>query len=458
MVPRMTRTLRRAAGPLLAALALLVPTPALANGRFPAASHVVLGRGAAARMIVLRTTFGLIVSEDEGQTFRWICEDMTVWPNVLPLTYDPAVELHRERAILIGHENGLNRMRNVCKVDPVATASARNIIDLATDGDAANLYAIESDLGRANRVLRSTDGGQTFTPQGAGVRDVLFTTLDVAPSRSARVYAAGRDVNDQAPRFFRSDDEGVTLERVDADFLGAQELWVSGVSPRDPDTVFVRAVRGLGTLLMRSTDGGRHFTRIAETAGAMLGFAVSDDGRVVWYGGPRDGLWRSTDGGDRFERVSSTPVLCLRARGDALYVCSDWLTQGWALGRSMDQGRSIAPLVNFEDLAGPFTCGASEEHTVCVERWPMILVNFMRERDLVAAARPDAGVGAVFDAGRTLDAGASPMSPAVTRPGCDCDAGLGGKGARSWALLLCAALLRARRRGGPRGAKEPQVR
>lgn len=438
----MIRSLRRAAAALLAALTLHAPAAVLANGRFPAASHVVLGRGAASRMIVLRTTFGLVVSDDAGESFRWICEDMTVWPNVLPLTYDPAVELHRDRAILIGHENGLNRMRNVCKVDPVPTASGRNIIDLATDGDAANLYAIEAVLGRPSRVLRSTDGGLTFSPQGLGVRDVLFTTLDVAPSQRTRVYAAGRGTNDQTPRFFRSDDEGVTLDRVEADFLGAQELWVSGVNPMDADTVFVRAVRGLGTLLMRSTDGGRHFTRIAETAGAMLGFAVSDDGRTVWYGGPLDGLWRSTDGGDRFERVSSTPVLCLRARADVLFVCSDWLTQGWALGRSMDQGRSVTPLVNFEQLPGPFACGVSEEHTVCVERWPMILVNFMRERDLVAPRTPDAGLRA----GGSLDGGAPARSPAETRAGCDCNTGPGPARIAPYAWLLALCGIRARRR------------
>lgn len=451
----------------LLALALLTPRAARANGRFPAASHVVLGRGAAERMIVLRTTFGLVVSEDLGETFHWICEEMTVWPNVLPQTYDPPVELHRERAILIGNESGMNRMRNVCKVDPVPSARGRGIIDLASDGEASALFAIEATPGGVNHVLRSTDGGLTFSALGAGVSGVLFTTLDVAPSRRARVYAAGRAEQDQSVRFYRSDDEGMTLERVETDFFGAQELWVSGVSPADPDTVFVRAVRGLGTMLLRSTDGGRHFSRIAESSGAMLGFAVSDDGRTVWYGA-REGLWRSADGGDHFDRVSTTPVLCLRARGDALYVCSDWLTQGWALGRSMDQGSSIVPLVGFEDLDGPFACSENEPHTVCVDRWPSLLNGFVRERDGADAGRPDVvfplrrdtGVDApdvpaaspdvpARDAGRAMDAGAradaAVIAPASASCGCAVPGRGGGGGALAGLVGVCAIRRRCRR-------------
>ena len=40
----------------------LLPWPARANGRFPAAQYVVLGPGARGDHIALRTTFGLIVS------------------------------------------------------------------------------------------------------------------------------------------------------------------------------------------------------------------------------------------------------------------------------------------------------------------------------------------------------------------------------------------------------------
>src|SRR6187402_1605596 len=46
---------------------------ARANGRFPAANHLVV-HPEAPRELVLRATFGLLVSRDAGATWHWVCE------------------------------------------------------------------------------------------------------------------------------------------------------------------------------------------------------------------------------------------------------------------------------------------------------------------------------------------------------------------------------------------------
>lgn len=128
--------------------------------------------------------------------------------------------------------------------------------------------------------------------------------------------------------------------------------------------LYVRVVEGFGSALLRSGDGGAHFEVVARTRDAMLGFAISDDGRTVWYGSPDEGLFRATDGGQRFTRVGMLPTHGLRFHGGALWLVTDWVRQPWALGRSMDAGEHFEAVLRFEDVLGPPMCARPSEGTV----------------------------------------------------------------------------------------------
>ena len=54
-------------------LALTLASPAMANGRFPQASEIVFSPNHP-HLVVMRTTFGLLISHDDGTTWQWICE------------------------------------------------------------------------------------------------------------------------------------------------------------------------------------------------------------------------------------------------------------------------------------------------------------------------------------------------------------------------------------------------
>src|SRR5437868_6340998 len=54
-------------------ISLVSPRPARANGRFPQASQIVFAPGDPHTM-VMRTTFGLLVSHDDGASWQWVCE------------------------------------------------------------------------------------------------------------------------------------------------------------------------------------------------------------------------------------------------------------------------------------------------------------------------------------------------------------------------------------------------
>ncbi|MBI5517940.1 MAG: hypothetical protein HY909_29480 [Deltaproteobacteria bacterium] len=445
--------------------AALVTASADANGRFPAASHVVVGPGRASDVIALRVTFGLLVSYDAGRSFRWLCEDAMYWPVVVGGNVDPAVELLSDGTTAVGFEAGINMVRRGgCRVDPLGGSMGRVVADLTTDPAGMTLLGIESNPGTLNHVLRASAGGGALEPLGPGVINVDFLSLEVAPSRPSRVYLTGRDARTRAPRVYRSDDGGSMVTRVEAPFpMAVDEVYVSGVDPTDPDTVYFRANEGAGSALYRSTDGGSRVTRVATTTGPMYGFALSDDGRRVWYGSLEDGLFRSDDRGEGFSRVNRLEVLCLRHHAGQLYACSNWLT-GFALGRSGDGGGSFTSLLRFEDLGGPLDCrDGNMGHQYCVERWDVLqtmLATVPRDAGARDAAAPgDASArdaATTPDAPAALDSGAVDASPRVNPaapPGpCQCRApGATPRSTGFLPLLAWALALRRRVRRGSGG-------
>jgi hypothetical protein len=76
----------RLAWPLvgLFSVALTLPTEAHANGRFPATVNIQFQTGKA-DFLLLPATFGLLLSRDGGESFRWVCEEAIGYGG----TYDP---------------------------------------------------------------------------------------------------------------------------------------------------------------------------------------------------------------------------------------------------------------------------------------------------------------------------------------------------------------------------------
>lgn len=383
---------------------VLGATPASANGRFPTAQDVVVGPGSRSDVIVLRTTFGLVVSRDAGATFHWMCEAQIYRPLFLTGEVDPSIAVAADGSIVFGFPRGIHLSPDGCQIARDPAAMDHYIADLTTNPTGERLFAIESDPGMPNHVLRADSRGLRFERLGAGVAGVLFTNLDVAASRPGRLYASGFTAGTRSPRIFRSDDDGVTLVPLAPDLGPAEDAWLSGVDPTDPDVLYVRSYMGGGTALLRSADGGAHFTRVASTSGPMLGFALSDDGQVVWMGSAEDGLWRSDDRGRSFAPVSDLPTLCLRQHAGVLWACSDWTRRPFALGRSRDGGRTFESVLRWGDVAGPFTCDPSlMGPTVCGWQWPGVQDQLQRVADAGGVVKEPPPV--VMDAGGRADTG-----------------------------------------------------
>jgi hypothetical protein len=441
-------------------VATVVATPAAANGRFPAAQLVQLSPDG--QTVALRLTFGFALSEDRGQSWRWLCEELL---NYGSGSFDPAFTLDATRRLHVGAPDGLARVSSDrCSHDRVPNLEREFVIDLDRSRDGRTVLAITSsgaELAR-NRVWRSDDGGQTFAPLGAGFGpETLFETVEVARSNVQRVYATAVRNSPRRVLFFRSDDGGATLRESSLDMFGVDDGFIAGVDSTNADVVYVRARlqgsasldAGAGaspTVLLRSDDGGASFREIARSTGAMNGFALSDDGRTVWYGTthPDDGLRRSAGGGP-FERVNTARITGLRFHDGTLWVAANWVLDSFALARSTDEGRTLEPVLrSFCEIGGVPTCGPSTDVTaLCGARWTVY-----RSSTLACpAASPDAGM----DAARppSMDASAEPPT---MMPGCRCAAVALPRAQTG--RLLCGALAAFALVGRRRRAQRPAGR
>ena len=434
------RDVMRRCPPVLAlallAVPSLIPGVAQANGRFPNAQEFHQGPGANRDLMVVRFTFGLAVSVDRGQRWEYWCEDALQYGD----GYDPPLSYAADGTLLVALQDGLVSTRNGCTFRRQPDLEALAVRDLAAspDGRVTWAIALTPSTTPESRVARSTDNGLTFEFIGDRFANTVLETIEVAPSDPQRLYASG--TIDGAPVLLRSDDGGRRWGRTAARFDGASGVYVSGVDPRDPDVLYLRATAtaapaemdagaaGGSGVLFRSDDGGETLRVLLRTGGPMRGFALSDDGRSVWGGGPEDGVWRSVDGAAP-TRFSAEPVDCLRWSDGSLWACRTFVPGGALVLRSDGEAPFVTALSSAEVGGPPTRCPARTLlRDVCPGRWSVV------RRTLVPSTLLDAST----DRGGVI----APAPPAT----CGCRAGspAGSPGVGLVALAL-AALGRSRR-------------
>jgi len=390
-----------------------------------------VGPGPGRDAIALRTTFGVLTSQNGGQAWQWRCEEMLGYSYTA--VWDPPIELGLSASgprLLVGLTDGLVGSPNGCDAAPVAALAGRFAGDLTTSPDGRTVYFVSSD-NRPNGLYVSRDGGTTFAAFGATVEGVFFETVEVAPSDAARLYLTGvTRAEPQEAVVYRSDDGGLTMRRVPWAGPPVERLYVSAIDPRDADVFYLRATlpASTATVLFRARQGGAVVEERVRTADAMRGFALSDDGRREFVGGPESGLQRAVEGG-AFARVADYQVQCLRFHAGGLYVCGNELADGFALGRSEDDGATVAPLLRLGDTLPRPMCAAGSTWTQrCEVLWALVQSTLRPLRD----AGPDTGPSPLRDAGP--DGGAVPDAGRGAPPGGGCGCRVGaGAGPVPWA-------------------------
>lgn len=438
-------------------LALLTPCSALAHGRPMRAGALALDPDDPARLVV-RTTFGLAVSEDAGASWSWLCAAVY---RADPVLEDPAVVVAGGAVVTGGFQGAASAAFPLCDWSfPEGPARDVYVPSLSADpAVAARVWGVASDGRVPDRVLRSDDAGASWQAVGPDIDDVLIES--VAAGGGGRLYLSGSTAPGAAPTayVYRSSDDGESFERTEIPLEEAERFpLLEAVDPTDADRLLVRLVRSITDempdRLLFSDDGGVSFTEIHRSR--VLHATFASDGQSIFVGSAEGGLDVARGGTFDFERVSELTVRCLEARAGELWLCVDQLVDGFALGVSTDEGANVEPRLYLDQVGELPSCPMCTQTDFICPAW---------EPDLRADQRAyfggvDGGMGVSTglprDAGDIafcgMDAGAPDAGPGMGPGGCGCR--LGATPAPSAALPLAGLLLLSlRRRRGRCGAR-----
>jgi hypothetical protein len=380
---------------------LLASIPAAANGRFPASNQLVFSP-TNPNIMVLRTSYGILPSHDNGASWSFVCEDALGFSS--SATEDPSIGLTANNSLIAGifSPGGLNVSPDVgcnwnCQGGPL---QGLLVVDVAVRPDnAASAVAlagqyVPTDAGGEQlpaQVFETTDNGMTWAALGKTLDPtVIPQTIDVAKTDPNRIYVSGaRGFGTMKTAVLLvSTDKGNTWSEKDLpsaqyDPTTEDTVFIGAIDPTNADRVYIRSSGLLTGGLSRLTivDGAStvspKFTtaRIfdveasfaGEMTGELLGLALSPDGSKIYVGTKEEGLWMASTSNFQFTKRSSIVVQCLATRGNELWACSAEVS-GFIAGVSTDDGMTFTsklPLLGA--LTGPIACaaGANEAGAAC---------------------------------------------------------------------------------------------
>jgi hypothetical protein len=375
---------------------MLTASVASANGR-PPLTNGVFFRPGDAQSIYVRTTFGLLISHDDGCSFRWVCERAIGYGG----EFDPKYAVATDGTIFATTFQGLRVSRDggcTWSTAPVLSTNMEiwvDAIDIAPNGD---VWVATAESAAPNNVYRSTDVGATFAARGMLSPTVWWKSVKVAPSNSDIVYVAGYQV---APspnaRLYRSDNAGT--DWTERPLFGEQRdpptirfgstpiVLVSAVDPKDPNILFLTSIEAnppKGDRLYRSADGGITFKQVLATTDKIRDVFYASDGSI-YVATLGSGSYHSTDRGVTFPALTAAPQLgCLGQRsadGELIGCASNWEPDFKAVARSTDAAK-WDKVFRFVELAGPLQCPAGTPAAdMCDPTWPSV-------RDMFGATGP----------------------------------------------------------------------
>ncbi|MCG8554174.1 MAG: hypothetical protein MJD61_02625, partial [Proteobacteria bacterium] len=359
---------------------------AVANGRYPASQQVIEDPRDPNHLIV-RATYGLLVTRDGGRHWSLICEEAVGYGGM----EDPMLGLFGNGTLMAGTLRGLKLgFDAACSfAEAQGGVSGLEIVDVAVHpSDRAHALALarRGQAGFAShRLWQTSDHGASWRELGGpfgAAHNLLATAFDAAPSDRRRIYASGLvDVPMLQGALLRSNDGAVTWTVLPIMDTGPQAIpFLSAVARNDPDTVYVRIRSVKADRLLVSSDAGRSWRRVLEGKAVMAGFALSPDGTqlAIGFGLPerrrtvdcsRLGLWKASTHDLRFSKVFDGAVQCLTWTEHGLYACFNEPVHGFGVGLSQDGGRSFKPLMKLRSVQGLACRPPSMLATLCAAPW-----------------------------------------------------------------------------------------
>jgi len=363
---------------LVGAALVAVAGPAAANGQFPAANQVVVAPKDP-QMLVLRTTFGVLLSRDRGQNWDWICEQGIGYPNgeeaFLGITSNSTVIGGTFGGLVLSSDHGCSwsGSTDLTSGNPIsdlavnpATPQSAVALSSAFSGDA------DGKLKYVTKLFTTDDNGRNWAQLGDDLSPTAKAlTVDVCKADPDRIYVSAARASEDGSGWigvlFVSSDHGAHWEERTIELTADERAaYIAGVDPTNADRLYLRTFGVTGRLLV--SDNAGKSLRTVFSGGQLLGFALSPDGSRVYIGGPTDGLSVADSTDLRFEQKADIPVRCLNSNGSTLFVCSTE-ESGFTLGATEDEGTTLTPLLTYPTIRGPLACPADASTAVCPSFW-----------------------------------------------------------------------------------------
>jgi hypothetical protein len=389
---------------------------ARANGAFPDAQQVILPSDRP-HQILVSTNFGVLISDDDGATWRWVCENV-IGPFAGLYQVGPAPA---DRLVAKSGNGAVSSGDTACTWTTAMTPfPPENTTDLFPDpNDANKVYAIgilPLDGGTAQYgIYVSSDGGKTFPNSAlyAVPTNAVLSGIESSRSAPGTIYAA---MYTTGPSMLRSVNGGITFQAFDLSATTMAPLYIAGVDPMNANLLYLVAKTAPpGDTLAISNDGGMTIRLAVELSAAMTCFLKRGDGTLLM--GAVDGTgYRSKDGGQTFSPWKTPHLRGLAERNGILYAATSNVVDGYAVAMTTDEGTTWTPLLRLQDIQGPADCVKD------------------------ACAGPFAALIATLSAGSDMGV-PSDMStpPPMKKTGCHCS--FGASGPSEWFPALLASIL-----------------
>jgi MYXO-CTERM domain-containing protein len=426
----------RLVGLLVAVTVCAAPRVARANGAFPESFQMILPVDRP-QQIALATNFGLIISDDDGATWDWTCEQQETMNGSLYTVSAPPDDRFFSVSALVG----MAYSDDVSCTWHSSTGTVERFVVTDFFPDPTNTkralaLGASPDPAEPSQVLPSDDGGKTF-------KDGIYTAPDGATLQGVEIARSAPDTIYVAmylsvpapgihPKLARSRDGGKSWDLVDLEpTLGQNMFRIIAVDPDDDKVISLRVIEPDGDFLAISRDGGQSFTKAFKLDGGSLTAYTKVDAMTVLVGGAvldQGRGFRSTDGGKTFQDWKSPTTLpdgttlpnlhvrALAARGGKVYAAAKNYSDGVAVAVSTDGGLTFRGLMRYEDVKGIRACAQE----TCFEG---------------CRYQATAQVWDVAICGKGSQMPEPPEPPPPTKSGCGCQVG---DGHAPWAV---AALL-----------------
>jgi hypothetical protein len=275
-----------AAGVLGAILAC--PGRAGADGAFPD-SYTIFAPADRPQELIVPTNFGVLISENNGGSWLWICEAA-----IAPLASRYQIGAPPNRSLYTISRLGLSTSHDSACTWAVAQGALNGgfVDDVFPDPTnptrVMTLGIPDGDGGTAPMALfESVDQGATYGNKlYEAPMDAILTGVEIATTDPNTVYLT---MTNGGPFVLRSTDRGRTWQTYDHTAeLGQKTIRLIGIDKMDAHKLYLRIIDTPGDRLGISTDGGATIRVAATLATPMTTFMLRADGTMLL--GTREGM------------------------------------------------------------------------------------------------------------------------------------------------------------------------